>query len=118
MRKMLLLLALIGSLCTTSVFAESWYWVGSNEYVTMYIDNDYVNKFDDFAQVYVKLAYPDGHYYIGQATIMYSTATMQIPEVSLYNANGQYQSTGVIPDLLYIQAVPGTLWRSLLNLCY
>lgn len=116
-KKLLLLACLVFAFCMP-VSADQWYWVGSNEYVSMYVDNNHVNKIDDFAQVYVRIVCVDGRSCIGQALISGTAATVQIPEIAVYDKNGQYQGTRMVPGLLYIQAVPGTLWNKLLDLVF
>ncbi|WP_292018435.1 hypothetical protein [Megasphaera sp. UBA4382] len=117
LKKILILLCIIFAVCMP-VSADQWYWVGSNEYVSMYVDNNHVNKMDDFAQVYVRVVYADGHSFIGQALVSSSAATIQFPEVAIYDSNGQYRGMRTVPDLMYIQAVPGTLWNTLFNLIF
>lgn len=117
LKKILILLCIIFAFCMP-VSADQWYWVGSNEYVSMYVDNNRVNKTEGYAQVYVRVVYADGHSFIGQALVSSSAATIQFPEVAIYDSNGQYRGMRTIPDLMYIQAVPGTLWNTLFNLIF
>lgn len=117
MGKVLLSLSFIFAFCMP-VFADQWYWVGSNDYVSMYVDNNHVNKIDDYAQVYVRVVFTDGHSFIGQALVSNAAATIQFPEIAVYDSNGQYQGMRTVPALMYIQAVPGTLWNTLLNFVF
>lgn len=117
LKKILILLCIAFAVCMP-VSADQWYWVGSNEYVSMYVDNNRVNKMEGYAQVYVRVVYADGHSFIGQALVSSSAATIQFPEVALYDSNGQYRGMRTVPDLMYIQAVPGTLWNTLFNLIF
>lgn len=117
LKRLILLLCLVFAF-SMPVFADQWYWVGSNDYISMYVDNNHVNKYPGYAQVYVRVVFADGKSYIGQALVSESAMTVQFPDVATYNSAGEYTGTRTIPDLMYIQAVPGTLWNSLYNLVF
>lgn len=94
MLKRTFILALL--LCSLSVpaFAANWYYVGPYEgQYNVYIDNSRVQKIDDFADIWIKMANSDGQYVMSEVMLRKSTHEAAVVKNIFYDANDKVVKT-------------------------
>lgn len=92
MKKYLFTLLLIFSFITPC-FAANWYWIGNDEGVNYFVDNDSVVKNQHQAFVVTKLVFPSGDYKIIQMRMNHDDQTYNFTSLYEYDSHNRMKYT-------------------------
>lgn len=92
MKKYLLTLFLIFSFITPC-FAANWYWIGNDDGVNYFVDNDSVVKNQHQAFVVTKLVFPSGDYKIIQMRMNHDDQTYKFTSLYEYDSHNRMKYT-------------------------
>lgn len=109
MKKKLVTLLLLLCTCGTPAFAANWYFLGHNNYSTLYIDNASVQKNPREAWVTVKYTHPDGSASIDRLFVNRRNRTTALLATTAYRANGTVASHYTYTDLHYVPIIPESM---------
>lgn len=108
MKRLSILVFLVFVLCSQVAFAASWYYIGPDlNGDQIYIDNESVQKNNNYAIVWVKTIKPDNTVWQMQQKVDHIYKTITLMYVIVYDANGNVTNSGADTDSIPI--IPGSV---------